>query len=191
MVETPLRPSPLPAQPDEFVVYHLVNPQTDCEYPYLAINADRSVLLSIGERTVGFDFEIPAEAHRWLTKDYAPTKELFQLHFTAVQSLIEQAFPGGAVFGFVHFADDLTIRAMELSLWRQQTAEGGPEYLVHAAGDYERWYREPNLHTAVSADERALIEFCCSTFGTLPGEYAHLLTAPSTLKYRVKAHRVN
>ena len=187
---TPLRLVRSSAPPDEFAVYHWTNPKVTYEYSYLATNADRSVLLSLGENSLSFDFEIPPDAERWLTKDYAPTGEHFHLDMTAVHNLIKKAFPGGALFGFVQFAENLTIRGMDLSIYEQQFCDDGPEYLIHAPGHYERWYRKYDRYESLSPAERAMLEGCCAIFAPLAGSSAHLLKAPTTPKYQPKASPV-
>jgi hypothetical protein len=100
------------------------------------------------------------------------------------KSLIVQAFPGGADFGIVRFAEDLTISRVEMSLWAQKMAEDGPEYFVRAPGQYERWYREYDITAALTPEERAMMTGICSIFGTLTNTFAHLLTAPVTPRFQ-------
>ena len=181
----PPRPSSPPlAHPDTFLVYRWVNPATTCEHPYLATNAERSFLLSLGEHGLEFDLEFPDEAERWLREDYTPTAERFTLNLTAVRDLVEQTFVGGAVFGFVSFDDQLAIRRIELSLQEQKTADAGPEYVIDELGRYQRWYRSPDLYTPVTEAERALLDVCVATFGARADNFRHLVTALPTPRYQ-------
>lgn len=171
-------------QPNEFFVYRCSNPATECEYAYLAINYERSIVLSLGAHSVCFDFDVTAEFERWLSHDYSPTGERINLDITGVQGLIVQAFPGGADFGIVRFADELAISRVEMSLWAQKMAEDGPEYIVRAPGSYERWYREYDITAALTPEERAMITGICATFEPLTSTVAHLLTAPVTPRFQ-------
>ena len=176
-------PSP-PFQPEEFIVFHWMNPATHCEFAYLATNAERSVLFSFGEHSLCVDFKLPDDTECWLTDDYAPTGERITVNIEAVRYLLDQTFTGGAVCSFVKFGEDLAIQLIDLSLVLQKTAEGGPEYVISGLGDYKRWYREPNRYRAVSMAERAMLDVCCATFATLANEHRHLITAPETPKFR-------
>ena len=64
---------------DLFIVHRWNNPQTTSDYPFLALAADCSTLLSIGNYGLGFDWELPDEAQLWLEDDFAPTGEVFDL----------------------------------------------------------------------------------------------------------------
>jgi len=175
------------AKPDEFTVYHWTNPKVEYEYSYLAVNPDRSALLSLGQLRVSFDFDIPKDAERWLTDDYAPTGERFRIDMTSVHNLIKQVFRGGAMFGFVKFTEELTIRGLDLSLWEQEYCDDGPEYLIRAPGVYERWYRKYDQYESLTPGERAMLEGCCAIFAPLASSSAHLLKAPTTPRYQTKA----
>ena len=179
-----LRTSPASAAIDEFVVYECSNPATDCEHPYLATNSDRSMLMSFGEHLLGFDFELPADSERWLNQDYAATKQHFTLQLGTLRDLIHRTFAGGAIFGFVKFHEDLTLETFELSLREQETADCGPEYVIKGLGNYQRWFRQPDVHTAVALNERALLDVCCPAFAVLGDRLRHLLSAPPTPRYR-------
>lgn len=178
------------SSPDEFVVYHWTNPKVTYEYSYLATNADRSVLLSLGQNNLSFDFELPPETERWLTQDYAPNGERFHLDMTAVSSLIKRAHPGGAIFGFAHFAKDLTLYGIEMSIQEPVIAQWGPEYVILSPGNYKRWYRSEKLYVPLSPEEHAMIDGCCAIFRPLAESCGHLLRSPTTPKYQPKAERV-
>ena len=175
---SPFQPYRISMRPNEFFVYRWSNPETEGEYAYLAINYERSIYLSLGAHSVCFDFDVTEEVERWLNCDYAPTGEIIELDITGVQGLIVQAFPGGADFGLVRFAEDLAICRVEMSLWAQKRAEDGPEYFVRGPGLYERWYREYDVTAALTPEERAMMNGICSIYGKTASTITFLLTAP-------------
>lgn len=181
---------PASASPDKFTVYHWTNPEVTYEFSYIATNADRSVLLSLGENTLSFDFELPRETEQWLTKDYAPNGEYIHLDMKTVSNLIKSAHPGGAIFGFAHFAEDLTIYGIEMSIQEPVIAQCGPEYLVFDPGVYRRFYREESLYVPLSPEEQTMMDGCCAIFAPLASSCAHMLRAPTTPKYQSKAGAV-
>lgn len=179
-----LLPSETQEQLDELIVYHWTNPETYGETAYLATNADRSVFLTIGKRSVCCEFEFPDEAELLVTQDYAPTGEHLHLNIKRVRELGSQVFPdGGLMRAIVDFAEDLTIHEVALSYWAQEMADDGPEYIVRAPGEYQQWHRECDHYTIVSREEVAMLDAICTTFGALSGAFAHLLTAPETPRF--------
>lgn len=182
-----LRRSSASAALDEFIVYQCTNPGTDCEHQYLATNGDQSLLLSFGEYLLGFDFELPADTKRWLDEDYAATDKKFTLQLDHLRDAIQRTYDGGAIFGFVKYHEDMALHGFELSLQDQETADCGPEYVIKGAGDYQRWFRQSDLYTAVTLAERELLDLCCPAFLTLGKRFRTLLSAPPTPRYRETA----
>ena len=65
--------------------------------------------------------------------------------------------------------------------------DDGPEYLIHAPGVYERWYRKYDQYESLAPEERVMLDGCCAIFAPLAHSSAHRLKAPTTPKYQVKA----
>ncbi len=175
---------PLRASVLELRVHRWVNPETDCEYPFLAAPDDRSVLISLGNHSLCCDFELLPETERWLSQDFQPTGEHLSIDLSSVRYLLDHTFPGGVQFGLVKFDPELAIVELQLSPCRQDAVTPGPEYVVHELGKYERWYREADRHTAVTMTERAMLDVCCSTFEAFASDARHLLTEPPPPRFR-------
>ena len=58
-----------------FFVHRWTDPATSSDFPFLAVPADRSALLSLGNYNVSLDFGLPEEAAQFLAHDFAPTGE--------------------------------------------------------------------------------------------------------------------
>lgn len=174
-----------------FIVHRWNNPQTTSDYPFLALAADCSTLLSIGNYGLGFDWELPDEAQLWLEDDFAPTGEVFDLDLSPIRHLLDATYVGGADFGIVNFDHALRPIGLELSLAEQGEADMGAEYVIHRLGYYQRFYREAARHSPVSPAERALLDtFCDSSLAYLTVECGTKITAPPPPRYR-KTSRLN
>lgn len=164
-------------------IYRAVNPATECEYPFLAVPSDLSMLLSLGEFGLCFEFVLPPELERWLAEDFAPTEDRFTLDLTSLRYVLERTYRSGVEFGILHFDEELRVQNVELSLCERGMEDEGPEFLVRAFGDYERVVRETDQRRPVSLQERALLDVCCSTFAPLASLAPQLLATPLPPRY--------
>jgi hypothetical protein len=174
-------------------IYRAINPATDCDYPFLAIPSDLSMLLSLGEHGLCFEFVLPPELERWLAEDFARTDERFSLDLTSLRYVLERTYRSGVEFGILHFDEQLHVQSVELSLCSRDVEDEGLEFQVRAFGDYERILRdstpraweaaEEEQRRPVSLSERALLDVCCSTFAPLARLAPQVLSAPLPQRY--------
>lgn len=141
-----------------FLLYRWDNPQTTCDYPFLAVAEDRAALLSLGNHILSFEWGIPVEAAQWLTYDFGPTDTVLSFDLPTLQHVLGTIFAGGAEFGLISFDAALEPRRLELSLTSQTEAEEGPEYLIEGLGRYQRLYRATEDLCPVSNAERAMLD---------------------------------
>jgi hypothetical protein len=123
-------------------LYRVLNPGTDCEYPFLAAPTDRSVLLSLGDHGLLFEFVLPPETERWLGEDFIPIGDTVALDLTSLRYVLDRTFRGGVEFGIMHFDDRMRPISVELSLCGRDLDDEGPEFQVHCFGEYERIIRD-------------------------------------------------
>lgn len=169
--------------PIPFELYRWTNKKTTCDYPFLALAADRSALLAIGNWGLSFEWGVTGEAAEWLRRDFGPTGESLSLDIATVRLLLDSIFTGGSEFGLVTFDRELRPNRLQLSLQTQEGAEEGPEYLLHELGRYERVHREAGQVAAVGLPERAMLDVFVSTFTALGKRHAALLTEPPPPRY--------
>lgn len=159
-------------------IYRLRYPGSDCEYPFLAAPRDRSVLLSLGDHGLCFEFALPPETERWLSEDFTPTGEIVPLDLLSLRYVLDRTYSGGIDFGILHFDDGLRLLNIELSPCARDMVDEGPEYQVRAFGDYERVLRDSEQRRSVTLAERAVLDVCCATFAPLTASMPHLLATP-------------
>lgn len=164
-------------------IYRAVNPATECDYPFLAVPADLSMLLSLGEFGLCFEFVLPPQLEHWLAEDFALTDECFTLDLTSLRYVLDRTYRGGVEFGILHFDEELRVQSVELSLCDRGLEDEGPEFQVRAFGDYERVVRETDQRRPVTLHERALLDVCCSTFAPLASLAPQLLATPLPPRY--------
>lgn len=161
-----------------FLLYRWDNPQTTCDYPFLAVAEDRTALLSLGDHILSFELGIPVEAVQWLTYDFGPTDTVLAFDLSTMQHVLDTIFADGAEFGLISFDAALAPRRLELSLTAQSEAEEGPEYLIEGMGCYQRLYRATEEVCPVSTAERAMLDVCVSTVRELAQQCGPMLTEP-------------
>ncbi|MFO0572818.1 MAG: hypothetical protein U1A78_02370 [Polyangia bacterium] len=179
----------------------MLNPATDCEYPFLAAPLDRSMLLSLGDHGLLFEFALPPETERWLAEDFIPILEgsgdTVALDLTSLRYVLDRTFRGGVEFGIMHFDDAMRPISVELSPCVRDLDDEGPEFQVHCFGEYERILRdadrpdigrrEGDRRRMVTLAERAALDICCATFAPLAAAMPHRLAAPPPRYWQLAA----
>ncbi len=174
----------LSAEPlTEFVVYRWDNPETTCDYPFLAVAEDQSAVLSLGNYQVGFDWGIPEEVAGWLAADFLPTSDRFRLDVQTLRYLLDATFPGGTEFGLVAYDHNLGAIGLQLSLSNPTEEAEGPEYVMQGYGSYQRFFREDERQGPVSLAERAMLDVCVSTFSELAAQCAGQIVEGAPPRY--------
>lgn len=168
-------------------IYRVLNPATDCEYPFLAAPLDRSMLLSLGDHGLLFEFTLPPETERWLAEDFIPIGETVALDLTSLRYVLDRTFRGGVEFGIMHFDDAMRPISVELSLCVRDLDDEGPEFQVHCFGEYERILRDSDKRRMVTLAERAALDVCCATFAPLAAAMPHRLAAPQPRYWQLVA----
>lgn len=168
-------------------VYRVLNPATDCEYPFLATPADRSMLLSMGDHGLLFEFALPRETERWLAEDFTPIGDTVALDLTSLRYVLDRTFRGGVEFGILHFDDAMRLINVELSPCMRDLDDEGPEYQVRCFGEYERVLRDGDPRRPVTLAERAALDVCCATFAPLAAAMPHRLAAPAPRYWQLAA----
>jgi hypothetical protein len=186
--ETSLLAGP-PSTLTSFFLYRWENPATTADYPFLAVAADRSAVLSLGNYGVGFDWGVPDEAAAWLAADFGPTGDRLDLDLATVQYLLDTTFVGGTEFGLMTFDRRLTPNGLQLSLADQEATDQGPEYLIQGFGSYQRFYREREAVGPVVLSERAMLDVCVSTFAELAAQCGRRIAEPPPPRYRPSGPR--
>lgn len=166
-----------------FTLYRWTNPETTCDYPFLAVAEDRSALLLLGNYGLSFEWRISDEALHWLAHDFAPTDEVITCDLLTIRHVLDSIYAGGIEFGLIRFDAQLKPNRLELSLTAQTEADEGPEYRIEGLGSYERLYREDEEVEPVTATERAMLDVCVSTFAELASQHAAKLSTPPPPRY--------
>jgi len=165
-------------------LYRWTNPRTTCDAPFLAVATDRSVLLTLGDYRLSFEWRISAEAAAWLTQDFAPTGDFLACDFSTLRQVLDTTLEGRIDFGLVAFDAELRPNRLELSLRTQAHVAADPEYLIESPGSYQRLDRALEKVVSVSAAERVMLEVCAGTFAELAGQHRAVLTEPLPPGYR-------
>ena len=173
-----------------FMLYRWSNPNTTAVYPFLAISADKSALLSFGDHDIGFDLAIAADAAHWLAHDFERTGEGLLLELSTVRYLLDATFAGGAEFGLLSFDEQLGPNRLQLSLRKQAEADEGPEYMIQRLGRYQRLHRDTDTVGPVAPAERAMLDVCIATFTELAARCARLVVEPPPPRYRPGATKL-
>ncbi len=177
------------AQPlTSLALYRFTNPETTCEYPYLAVSEDHSVCLLLGNYSLSFEWGLSEHVAEWLVHDFERTGESLSSDFSTMRELCDRVF-GGVKFGLVFFDAELKPNRLLLSLVAQAQAEDGPEYFIGAAGSYQRANRETNQVGPVAPAERAILDVCTATFTGLVAQYPQHMKEPPPPRYRSPSSR--
>ena len=172
------------ASPTVFDVHQWVMPATTCDYPVLAVAQDQSAVLSLGDYSLAFDWGIPEEAEPWLKDDFARTEQTLQCDISTMRALLASTFAGGVEFGTLTFDEDLRPTGIQFALANQEEAEAVAEYRIQGAGNYLRYYREPERLVPVTAAERIMLDVCVATFTEIAARHAILVRQPPPPRYR-------
>lgn len=168
-----------------FFVHRWTDPATSSDFPFLAVPADRSALLSLGNYNVSLDFGLPEEAAQFLAHDFAPTGEELYLDLRTLRRLLEDTFLGGAEFIIVSYDERLTPCGVQLSLGiPEDETEEGREYTIEGFGSYQRFYRSREQHGPVTLPERFMLDACVSSFAELAATCAAHIVEPPPPRYR-------
>jgi hypothetical protein len=170
--------------PTTLTLYRWKNPETTCDYPFLALAQDRSAFLSLGHRGLSFEWSLPADAALFLAQDFAPTGESLLCDLSTLRYLFDRLFLGGVEFGLLAFDAALSPSWLGLSLFAQTHAEAGPEYLLEGLGRYRRLHREAGRLLPVTPAEHAALDVCVATFGELAAQHRDKLLEPPPPRYR-------
>lgn len=173
-----------------FALYRWSSPLTTAVYPFLAVSTDESALRSFGDHDIGFELGIAGESARWLAHDFQRTGEGLLPELSAVRSLLEATFDGGAAFDLLSFDEWLGPSRLQLSLRQQAEADDGPEYVIKRLGCYQRLFREAGTVGPVAAWERAMLDVCIATFTELAARCSRLGLQPPLPRYRPGARRL-
>lgn len=173
--------------PTPFRLYRWSNPDTTAVYPFLALAADQSAVLSFGDQDIGFDLRLAAETAHWLAHDFEQTGEGLLLEISTVRYLLDTTFAGGAEFGLLTFDEQLGPCRLQLSLHEQAEADEGPEYVIQRMGRYQRLDRDAETLGPVALWERAMLDVCVATFTDLAARCARLVLEPPPPRYRPHA----
>jgi hypothetical protein len=174
-----------------FAVYRWTNPGTTSDYPFLAVPADRSALLSLGNYNVSLDFGLPEEAAHFLAHDFTPTGEELGLELEGLRRLLDATFGGGVELIIVSYDDQLSPCGVQLSLGTPaDEAEEGREYTIEGFGSYQRFFRSREQHGPVTLPERFVLDACVSTFAELAAACTELIVEPLPPRYRGPAARL-
>lgn len=167
-----------------FPLYRCINPETNCESPFIAIAADGSLFLELGNHSLCADWLVSDEQTTWLAEDFAPTGQVLHCDFALLNHVVAAAFGDNADFLAVRFGTKLRPRSIELSLVGQKTAEGGPEYQIDGVGRYQRIYRMPRRTNAVTLPERAVVDVCVELVNEMASRHGAELREPPPLRWR-------
>lgn len=186
--------SPLPSlelayssyQPVRFIVHRWQNPRTDCQYPFLAVTADRSQALLLGDYGACFELVPSGEVERWL-QDYRPTRRHFTLELSGLAELIEAIFVGSAGLATVRFDEALGIAEVELALDAYDGDAFNIIYEMQGGRSYRRQSPGGGQAALVSSAEQALLDVCAATVQPLARRLPDLLREPPTPQYRQPA----
>lgn len=173
-------------QPVKFTVHRWQNPTTDCQYPFLAVTADRSQALLLGDYGACFELVPSGEVERWLP-DYRPTRRSFSLELSGLAELIEAIFVRSAGLATVRFDEALRITKVELALDAYGDDTFDITYGVQGGRNYRRQVAACGEAVVVSSAEQALLDVCSAIFEPLARRLADLLREPPTPKYRQPA----
>lgn len=165
--------------PTSFTLYRFTNPDTSCDFPFLAVNADRSMLLAVGDYRLSFEWDIGEEALEWLENDFVKTGEALSADFLLLRRVFDAGFARGVDFGLVTFDAALRPIRLGLSLASQASAEDSPEYRIEELGNYERSYQGEPTAREVTLAERAMLNVCVSAFTELATQCGTKLMEPS------------
>lgn len=157
-------------QSTSFTLYRCTNSETSCDYPFLAVADDGSVLLTIGDYTACFERDLPDELNDWLAHDFTATGAAFTCDLSTVRHMVHAAFADHADFLLMRFDEEFQPNGVEFSLATQKTAEEGPEYLVEDRSSYYRLNRFPRSTRAVTPTEQALLDVCVAMVRELAAE---------------------
>lgn len=164
--------------PTSLTLYRLTNPETTCDFPFLAVDEERSVLLSVGDYRLSIERSIGEEALGWLDNDFKMTGEVFVADFSMLWHVFAAVFASGVNFGLVAFDAELRPIHLGLSLAAQSSAEDSPEYLIEGRGNYQRSYQSDPARREVTVAERAMLDVCISTFQELAAHCGVKLREP-------------
>ena len=171
--------------PSAFLLYHWKNPETTCDYPFLAVSEDRSALLAFGNRGLSFEWDLPDEAADWLAQDFECTGESLHCELSTLRYLFDQVFAGGIAFGLMAFDAELAPSWLGLSLTLQKEADEGPEYLIEGLGQYRRVHRAAGRLGPVTLPERAVLDVCVASFGELASVHREKFSELPPPRYRL------
>jgi hypothetical protein len=169
-------------------LYRWSNPETTCDYPYLALAEDHSVCLWLGNYRLSFEWGLSDQVAAWLAFDFTRTDGALVGDFATLRHLCDSIF-GGVTFGVVSFDAELKPDRVQLSLEKQVKAEDGPEYLVWTVGNYQRINRETNRVMPVAPPERAVLDVCTSTFAELAAQRPEIFKESPPPHYRSPSSR--
>jgi hypothetical protein len=166
-------------------VYGWHNPETTSDYPFLAVAG--SVLLSLGNYRVSFDWDIPDDAAYFLAHDFQPTGQLLGADLAMVRTALDATFVGGTEYGIVTFDEKLCPCSLQVWLSQQLDEDYGPEYVIEGFGSYQRYLRHQSGCGPVTLSERAMLDVCVSRFAELAGQCAPLLRAPPPPRFQLSS----
>lgn len=170
--------------PTTLALFRWNNPDTTCEYPFLAVSEDRGLLLSLGNYRLCFEWSVPSDVEEWLELDYVPLEQTMVCDLSTVRHLIDTLFAGGAEFCMVSFNGELRPVRIGFSLNEQDEADDGPDFDLDAGGKHQRVHRTNGTRRPVNPGERALLEVCEAMLRTLVADYRPLLIEPAPPRYR-------
>jgi hypothetical protein len=175
-------------EPLSFLKYRVTNPATDSDYPVLAVAADRSAVVLLGNYSLSFAFAVSAQVDGWLASDYAPAPTaapapapsddqlLFDL--TSVREQVEIAFAGRVRAGQVTYDKQLSPTGFTVSLHSERDGDTDLEYLIEGFGSYVRLDRAASDSLPVTLAERTMLDGCVSIFAELAARCGELLREP-------------
>jgi hypothetical protein len=70
-----------------FALYGWTNPETFCDYPFVAVAEDRSVYLLLGNYGLSFEWRLTEEVEEWLAHDFARTQESLSADFATIRGI--------------------------------------------------------------------------------------------------------
>ena len=91
--------------PNTFVIYEMVNPDSVCGYKYLAINMTRDVFISFERDHISIE-SFYWEVTKWLNCDYKRTSKVFDFDLLELSAFISDSFFSNN-FSFTAFLDGI------------------------------------------------------------------------------------
>lgn len=170
-----------------FTLYRCVNLATTCDYPFLAVNDDRSVLIAFGDYYLDVHWRIPRDLPDWLAHDFVATGQVFACDVAAVRQVIHAAFADKGTLLLVHFSRQMEPTGIEFSLASQKTAEGGADFEVEGRGSYRRFNRSPRWEWAATPAEQALLDVYYAFADELAQDFGSAVRTPSPIIARRSA----